>query len=530
MRRSVRPLKKRKGGSGTGSDNMLDGDDWVECTECGAWRHFPRGAPPDAGFVCTEHGKVCGVLDTVERFMVDWASICDDEDGCTASTMVYRFHVENREFSVHELYWSIMSFGGMSKVCKMKDVANDLLHRKYNASVQPTPGKNFGLIRTQWDRWHLGKYKEKFGTRPIPDEYAVPSVKVSKGRESHGGGLTSPPFSPPAVGSAGGGGEAWAGRPMWGRSGVASPTTHGVDAGAMSSTVAPVAELTREEKLELAMRQCASYVKGPRKEDDEARKRVDLEFRARLDQTRFRGESLGEDRYGNKYWFFAGDFSRLWVEKSGGCGWGCYGTIGEVEGLLSRLERRGAKEIKLAEALDLVKGDVEGALKGGGGQAEGGKPTIAMAHGEVVTKAEGVLSAGGGSAPPKLDGKEAEVFYGARREVGGGGAMAKLARDVLVLEMAVAKLGGLKEAFKEGRERWVKAVAGCIDAVLMKDLVEELVNGVEGKHVAERWSMEDALGRGGEEGGVVSNALVGLVVYSFDGAVKWEAGGGGYGG
>lgn len=54
----------------------------------------------------------------------------------------------------------------------MKDVANDLLLRKYGTLAEPAPGQNFSLIRTQWDKWKLDRYHGEFGaSRPVPLQY-----------------------------------------------------------------------------------------------------------------------------------------------------------------------------------------------------------------------------------------------------------------------------------------------------------------------------------------------------------------------
>jgi hypothetical protein len=140
-------------------DTSLDGDDWIQCTSCRSWRFFPHGASTsDDDFTCVSAGRVCQELNAVEQFMVDWTSVCDTDD----QSLVYRFYIDGKEFSVHELFWSVSSFGGLAKVAKLKDVAGDMLNRKYKIGVNSAPGKNFGMIRHQWDKWALSKYAEKF--------------------------------------------------------------------------------------------------------------------------------------------------------------------------------------------------------------------------------------------------------------------------------------------------------------------------------------------------------------------------------
>lgn len=125
---------------------------------------------------------MCRNLDGPEQFMVDWLSTVEEDDD---GSQVYRFVLENKEFSVHELYWSVMSFGGLSRITKWKDIANDMLNRKYNFTVSAAPGKNYGVIRNQWERWNLSKYAEMFGTKMMPAEYSKSSVPKSKARDYH---------------------------------------------------------------------------------------------------------------------------------------------------------------------------------------------------------------------------------------------------------------------------------------------------------------------------------------------------------
>ena len=65
----------------------------------------------------------------------------------------------------------------------------------------------------------------------------------------------------------------------------------------------------------LRPQECPSYQRGLRKEEVLVKRQIDEEFRVRLDETRFRAEPLGSDRYNNRYWHLAKDYSRLWVER-----------------------------------------------------------------------------------------------------------------------------------------------------------------------------------------------------------------------
>ena len=46
--------------------------------------------------------------------------------------------------------------------------------------VSKAPGKNYGLIKNQWDRWNLSKYAEQFKDKPLPDNYLRPCLDPKK--------------------------------------------------------------------------------------------------------------------------------------------------------------------------------------------------------------------------------------------------------------------------------------------------------------------------------------------------------------
>ena len=79
---------------------------------------------------------------------------------------------------MYDLYWSVMSLGGYNKVSKWKDVGNDMMWRKLQCLVSKAPGKNYGLIRNQWDRWNLSKYEEIHGSKPLVSNGEDESVEM----------------------------------------------------------------------------------------------------------------------------------------------------------------------------------------------------------------------------------------------------------------------------------------------------------------------------------------------------------------
>jgi hypothetical protein len=184
--RPPRPSKRKKSPSAAIVNSCKD--EWLECSACGSWRHFHSTVydladrAKSGKWTCPDGGKMCGQLDEIETFMVNWISMISDDDG----TAVYRFKLENREFSVHDLYWAVESFGGVDHVTKWKDVANEMLSRKGAPGTGPAPGKNFGLLRNQWERWQLSKYHDLFGHVPIPAAYDRPSLQhLVKSRHAH---------------------------------------------------------------------------------------------------------------------------------------------------------------------------------------------------------------------------------------------------------------------------------------------------------------------------------------------------------
>ena len=85
--------------------------------------------------------------------MLGWTKIM----GSDAQQELYTFILEGVEFTVYELYWSVMALGGYDAVQKWKDVGNEMMWRKLQCVVSKAPGKNYSLLKNQWDRWD-GKF------------------------------------------------------------------------------------------------------------------------------------------------------------------------------------------------------------------------------------------------------------------------------------------------------------------------------------------------------------------------------------
>lgn len=166
---SARP--KRRG--------IQDPVDWVQCDDCGSWRFFDPGLDPmlvGSNWKCSENERECGKFVIEEDFMRDWTQLM----GSDTQQSLYKFVLEGQMFTVYDLYWSVKSLGGYNKVAKWKDVGNDMMWRKLQCLVSKAPGKNYGLIRNQWDRWNLTKYEEKYSAKPVPEPYLSPAVDPKK--------------------------------------------------------------------------------------------------------------------------------------------------------------------------------------------------------------------------------------------------------------------------------------------------------------------------------------------------------------
>jgi len=370
---SARP--KRRG--------TFDPVDWVQCESCGCWRFFDPGLDPAAvndKWTCSQAGRECGKFVEEEDFMRDWTQLM----GTDAQQSLYTFVLEGQTFAVYDLYWAVMALGGYNAISKWKDVGNEMMWRKLQCLVSKAPGKNYGLIKNQWDRWNLFKYHESFCAKPVPKAYSKPAFDVnnqslqgvSGASSAHSAALAEKASSPllSRALTAKKEAPAWRGRAMWPRKEEAKPTpskspvqrslpspvqlvSHSSSAtmASLQQALPPVPthpplpelpELTYEEKLELRLQRSLSYVRGLRKEEVPASRDHSRAWRARCEAVRFRSEPLGVDRYHRRYWILSDDFSRIWVEKSDHArrehvDWSCYSTLQEVQELLAALNPHG---------------------------------------------------------------------------------------------------------------------------------------------------------------------------------------------
>jgi len=153
--------------------------DWVQCDACGSWRFFDPGLEPSDvpdSWKCEDNERQCGKFEVEEDFMRDWTQLM----GSDTQQALYTFVLEGQEFSVYDLYWSVMSLGGYEAVSKWKDVGNEMMWRKLQCLVSKAPGKNYGLIRNQWDRWNLTKYHEMHKGKALPEVYLSPAFDANE--------------------------------------------------------------------------------------------------------------------------------------------------------------------------------------------------------------------------------------------------------------------------------------------------------------------------------------------------------------
>ncbi len=158
--------------------------------------------------------------------MREWTQLM----GADAQQSLYTFVLEGQTFAVYELYWAVMALGGYNAVSKWKDVGNEMMWRKLQCLVSKAPGKNYGLIKNQWDRWNLSKYQELFSSKPLPEAYTKPAFDINNhilpaSSVSGASGARSPALAEKATHSpllsaaldAKKQAPAWRGRKMWPR-------------------------------------------------------------------------------------------------------------------------------------------------------------------------------------------------------------------------------------------------------------------------------------------------------------------------
>jgi len=203
---------------------------------CRCWRFFDPGLDPVAvsdKWTCSQADRECGKFVEEEDFMREWTQLM----GADAQQSLYTFVLEGQTFAVYELYWAVMALGGYSAVSKWKDVGNEMMWRKLQCLVSKAPGKNYGLIKNQWDRWNLSKYQELFSSKPLPEAYKKPAFDINNPilpAETGAAGARSPALAEKATHSplltaaldAKKQAPAWRGRKMWPRKEGREPPLH----------------------------------------------------------------------------------------------------------------------------------------------------------------------------------------------------------------------------------------------------------------------------------------------------------------
>lgn len=85
----------------------------------------------------------------------------------------------------------------------------------------------------------------------------------------------------------------------------------------------------------------------PKRSKEQRKEYIEREMEKRFIRT----NSLGKDRYYNRYWFFKRD-GRIFVESSDSAEWGYYNTKEELDAFMGSLNRKGERERALKKQLD----------------------------------------------------------------------------------------------------------------------------------------------------------------------------------
>eukprot|EP00960_Hanusia_phi_P039260 753824-Hanusia_phi.AAC.3 len=375
MRKASMNASSRKGASRKikkGEDPL----DWIQCDSCNTWRFFYPGLVPNTvteAWNCKQAKRECGQLRMEEEFMKDWTDMMKNDNQATC----YKFILEGVTFVVFELYWSVISLGGSSAVSKWKDVGNDMMWRKQGVLVSKTPGKNYGLIKNQWERWQLSKFEELYSSKPVPEEYLAPAVDPKRKDKDREAVPTHSPLNVEAPNSSSKKDAPWKGRKMWPRKEISFPAETGSPVPFESTSpiptiespviqaqlpplpvynpLPPLPELTYDDKLHLRMNESISFTRGLRVDGEVSVKKAnDVIWRTRLEAVKLRNEPLGQDRFFNRYWVLNDDFSKIWVQRVNSehgleASWGLYSTVEEVEKLIGLLDPHGMRENNLKE-------------------------------------------------------------------------------------------------------------------------------------------------------------------------------------
>jgi len=160
------------------------------------------------------------VLSNTSKFADDfrqaWCAM--NNNGCyDKEVLVIKGPEDEISFAVHELYWSVQSFGGSSQLKNWKLAANDMVTRKTGRPCVPVPGRGYGYMPKAWEKFHLNDYEQKYGASNVPPDYKKPAFVATRkamllasglpltGRRKEGGDLAlsksgkkEPPARPPA--------------------------------------------------------------------------------------------------------------------------------------------------------------------------------------------------------------------------------------------------------------------------------------------------------------------------------------------
>jgi len=238
-------------------------------------------------------------------------------------------------FSVHELYWSVQSFGGSSEVKMWKLAANDMVTRKTGRPCVPVPGRGYGYMPKAWEKWHLHDYERKYGASNVPTEYAKPAFVATRkamllasglplrGRRKQGGDLAlskvekngnagQPSEKKPAAPRSRSGGAPR----NRNRTGIArGRPPAGGGAGGVATPIGPPSVASPEVIFLLKLLESKTVVRGLTKEEMAIKRAVDHKHKRRVTHLRANTEALGSDRYYRKYWVLGNDYSVIWVQR-----------------------------------------------------------------------------------------------------------------------------------------------------------------------------------------------------------------------
>jgi hypothetical protein len=253
----------------------------------------------------------------------------------------------DQSFSIHELYWSVQSFGGSTQIKKWKMAANDMVMRKTGRPCVPVPGRGYGYVPKAWEKWRLSEYEQRYGAHDVPPEYKKPAFVATRkamllasglplrGRRKSGGDLESskrerteqqkqdqqqkssekvPGARVRTSGSRSGSRTRARGRGSRGGGGVGGGGGGVLEAGVSDSALA--AQVSSPEVVFLLkLLESKTLVRGLTREEAAIKRAIDRKHKKRFSLHRAKTESLGSDRYRRQYWVLGNDFSMIWVQR-----------------------------------------------------------------------------------------------------------------------------------------------------------------------------------------------------------------------